>query len=64
MGANGVHWRGLSFRVLHEDPVSGMTFFKHLAALIGPRLVDSYKATLAAHGERGPRFYGYEGSDK
>jgi CRP-like cAMP-binding protein len=35
--------------ILHDDPVSGMTFFKHLAALIGLRLVDSYHATLAAH---------------
>jgi hypothetical protein len=45
-------------QILHEDPVSGMTFFKHLAALIGFRLVDSYKATLAAHGERETRSYG------
>ena len=45
-------------KILHEDPVSGMTFFKHLAALIGRRLVDSYKATLTAHGEREPRSYG------
>ena len=44
--------------ILHEDPVSGMTFFKHLAALIGLRLVDSYKATLAAYGEQEPRSYG------
>jgi CRP-like cAMP-binding protein len=45
-------------QILHEDPVSGMTFFKHLAALIGRRLVDSYKATLTAHEEREPRSYG------
>ena len=45
-------------KILHEDPVSGMTFFKHLAALIGRRLVDSYKASLTAHGEREPRSYG------
>jgi CRP-like cAMP-binding protein len=44
--------------ILHEDPVSGMAFFKHLAALIGLRLVDSYKATLAAHGVHEPRSYG------
>ena len=37
-------------KILHEDPESGMAFFKHLAALIGLRLVDSYHATLAAHG--------------
>jgi CRP-like cAMP-binding protein len=45
-------------RVLQEDPVSGMTFFRHLAALIGLRLVDSYKATLAAQGVREPGSYG------
>jgi CRP-like cAMP-binding protein len=45
-------------KILHEDPVSGMAFFKHLAALIGFRLVDSYKATLAAHGVHEPRSYG------
>jgi len=45
-------------QILHEDPVSGMTFFKHLAALIGRRLVDSYKATSAAHGIQEPRSYG------
>jgi CRP-like cAMP-binding protein len=44
--------------ILHEDPESGMAFFKHLAALIGFRLVDSYKATLAAHGVHEPRSYG------
>ena len=45
-------------KILLQDPVSSMTFFKHLAALIGLRLVDSYKATLAAHGEREPPIYG------
>jgi len=45
-------------QVLHADPESGMTFFKHLAALIGLRLVDSYKATLAAHDVREPRVFG------
>jgi CRP-like cAMP-binding protein len=45
-------------QILHDDPVSGMTFFKHLAALIGLRLVDSYRATLTAHGVQEPRSYG------
>ena len=45
-------------KILHEDPESGMAFFKHLAALIGLRLVDSYRATLAAHGGPEPRSYG------
>jgi CRP/FNR family cyclic AMP-dependent transcriptional regulator len=44
--------------ILHQDPESGMTFFKHLAALIGRRLVDSYRATSAAHGTHEPRSYG------
>jgi len=45
-------------KILLADPVSGMTFFKHLAALIGFRLVDSYRATLAAQGVQEPRSYG------
>jgi CRP-like cAMP-binding protein len=44
--------------ILHDDPVSGMTFFKRLAALIGRRLVDSYVATLTGHGFQEPRSYG------
>jgi len=39
-------------RILREDPESGMIFFKHLATLIGRRLVNSYKAALSLHGER------------
>jgi CRP-like cAMP-binding protein len=45
-------------RILLEDPVSGMNFFRHLAALIGQRLVDSYKATSATQGLQEPRSYG------
>jgi len=41
--------------ILLQDPVSGMAFFKNLAALIGRRLIKSYQATLSVHGERGPR---------
>ncbi len=41
--------------LLHQDPQSGMAFFKHLAALVGRRLVKSYRATLSVHGERGPQ---------
>ena len=40
--------------ILNQDPASGMSFFKHLAALVGRRLVKSYRATLSVHGERGP----------
>jgi len=39
--------------ILIGDPVSGMVFFKHVAALLGRRLVASYQATLSVHGERG-----------
>ncbi len=42
-------------QVLREDPVSGMNFFKRLAALVGRRLVRSYRATLSVHGDREPR---------
>jgi CRP-like cAMP-binding protein len=38
--------------VLGGDPVSGMKFFKHLAALVGRRLVRSYSATTSWQGER------------
>jgi CRP-like cAMP-binding protein len=38
--------------VLAEDPVSGMNFFKHLAALVGRRLVRSYRATTSWQGKR------------
>lgn len=41
--------------VLSQDPLSGMNFFKRLAALMGRRLVRSYRATLSVHGEREPR---------
>ena len=42
-------------QILREDPVSGMDFFKHLAALVGRRLVRGYRATLSVNGEREPR---------
>jgi len=45
-------------QILSQDAVSGMVFFKHLAMLIGRRLVNSYQATLPVHGDREPRSYG------
>ncbi len=33
--------------ILAEDPVSGMNFFRHLAALVGQRLVRTYLATVS-----------------
>jgi CRP/FNR family transcriptional regulator, cyclic AMP receptor protein len=41
--------------ILRQDPAGGMLFFKHLAALVGRRLVKSYRATLSVHGEREPQ---------
>jgi CRP-like cAMP-binding protein len=40
--------------ILLQDPASGMVFFKHVATLVGRRLVNSYQATLSVHGEREP----------
>ena len=37
------------------DPASGIAFYKHVAALLGRRLIASYQATLSVHGERDPR---------
>jgi CRP-like cAMP-binding protein len=45
-------------KILLEDPVSAMTFFKRLAALIGRRLAESYGATLTGQGVQEPRSYG------
>jgi CRP-like cAMP-binding protein len=40
--------------ILFQDPVSGMLFFRNLAAILGRRLVKSYQATLSVHGTREP----------
>jgi CRP-like cAMP-binding protein len=45
-------------KILQDDPASGMIFFRHLAALIGCRLVGSYNAALAGHGLQEPHSYG------
>jgi len=37
-------------QVLSEDPASGLIFFKHLAGLVGRRLVKSYRAALPIQG--------------
>jgi len=44
--------------LLEKDAPSGLTFFRHLASIIGRRLVNCYKATVFVHGERDPRSYG------
>ena len=41
--------------ILLQDPASGMVIFKHLAVLIGRRLVNSYQATLSVQGEPEPQ---------
>lgn len=45
-------------QVLDQDPVSGMQFLRHLAAMIGDRLVNSYEAALSLQGDRDLRSYG------
>ena len=44
--------------LLEKDAPSGIIFFRHLASIIGRRLVNCYKATVSVHGERDPRSYG------
>jgi len=44
--------------LLEKDAPGGLTFFRHLASMIGRRLVNCYKATVSVHGERDPRSYG------
>lgn len=44
--------------LLEQDPVSGMNFYRGLTEIIGHRLVASYGATVAVHGERDPKYWG------
>lgn len=44
--------------LLDKDPVSGMSFYRGLTAIIGRRLVASYGATVSVHGERHPKYWG------
>lgn len=44
--------------LFREDPASGLAFYRRLAAVIGRRLMDSYRMLLIAHGEKGPPSYG------
>lgn len=46
------------YRILENDPASGMLFYKRLAGVIGQRLVESYDAVISAHGLHGPPPYG------
>lgn len=44
--------------VLNQDPISGMLFLRHLAGMIGNRLVNSYEAALSLQGDRDMKSYG------
>jgi CRP-like cAMP-binding protein len=44
--------------LLEKDAPSGSTFFRHLASIIGRRLINCYRATVSVHGERDPHSYG------
>lgn len=51
--------KGTALRqLLQEDPRSGMIFYRSLAEFIGQRLFNSYRATVAVHGERSSLSYG------
>jgi CRP/FNR family cyclic AMP-dependent transcriptional regulator len=45
-------------KVFESHPLSGMSFFKRLAGVVGKRLTNSYRSLLAAHKEVGPSTYG------
>ncbi len=45
-------------RILEADPTSGLAFYRHLAQIIGRRLVDSYGATLSLHAQGDLTSYG------
>ena len=45
-------------KVLEKDPVSGMSFYRRLAEVIGRRLVASDGAALSLHGDRNPQYWG------
>ncbi|MEJ2365534.1 MAG: cyclic nucleotide-binding domain-containing protein [Deltaproteobacteria bacterium] len=45
-------------KVFESHPLSGMSFFKRLAGVVGKRLVTSYRSLLSAHKEVGPSTYG------
>ena len=44
--------------LLEKDAPSSLTFFRHLASIIGRRLANCHKTTVSMHGERDPRSYG------
>ena len=45
-------------KIFERHPVSGLSFFKRMAGLVGKRLINSYRSLLAAHKEVGPSTYG------
>ena len=45
-------------KIFERHPVSGLSFFKRLAGVVGKRLINSYRSLLAAHKGVGPSTYG------
>ena len=45
-------------KIFESHPLSGMSFFRRLAGVVGKRLINSYRSLLAAHKEVGPSTYG------
>lgn len=45
-------------RILEEDPAAGLLFYKHVAAILGQRLVGAYQMLLSAYGKKDPFSYG------
>jgi CRP-like cAMP-binding protein len=45
-------------QILQTDPASGLIFFRRLTEVIGHRLMNSYRATVAVHGEKASLSYG------
>jgi len=45
-------------KIFERHPVSGLSFFKRMAGVVGKRLINSYRSLLAAHKGVGPSTYG------
>ena len=45
-------------KIFERHPVSGLSFFKRMAGVIGKRLINSYRSLLAAQEGLGPSTYG------
>ena len=45
-------------KIFEKHPGSGLVFFKRLAAVVGKRLMNSYRSLLAFNKDEGPLIYG------